>query len=171
MGTFFGSPGVDRGSTSSTTDAVAGVGQGYRLRSDVRNLISGDWSNEAMISTFPSITWSCELLSFLLDHPASQRQSSTSEMFSVLVDYLRSTAAPDPIQIVPLLIRIIRLATVQIDESGAHASLPLKKIEGVCRAILQRAVTGTHSGASPQLPADLLLLVDLAVEAQVCCMT
>lgn len=114
----------------------------------------------------PSLNWASELLTFMLDNPLTQQLCSTPEVFSTLVDYLRSEGSPDPIKVVPLLIRIIRLASVQIDESGAHASLPIKKIEGVCKAVLKKATSGSSSDATQMLPSNLLLLVDLAVEAQ-----
>jgi hypothetical protein len=47
--------------------------------------------------------------------------------------------------------------------------LPLEQIEGVCKEVLQHAISRTAQGktAMAHLSADLLQLVDLVVEAQV----
>ena len=166
MGTFFGSP-FDRrvcdDATKKEDSEVNGIGVPYSLSRDVGNDISGEWRNdEDVCRGSPSLSWSAELLDFLLENVATRTEVLTPDTFSMLVKYATSSSSPAPLVVIPLMIKMIRMAR----EAGVE--LPLNSIDGLCKSILKKAQNKSISASSTgfTLSNSLVRLVDLVVETQ-----
>eukprot|EP01041_Mallomonas_annulata_P000974 gene974-1892_t len=171
LGTFFGSPSEhryviscsskkDKDKDSSSND-IQGIGEGYSLKLPrVQSMITGEWMDESDVLTMPSLSWTCSLLHFLLEDSTTRLKALSQNTFSTLLKYIRSNASPAPLKVIPLLIRMIRLA------QSSDITLNLEEVEGLCQSILSTAVGRVHTDKNIQLPDALLGLVDLAVEVQ-----
>lgn len=163
LGTFFGSHSDHRSadSKSSSTESSTGVGRGFCLRGyKVRSMLSGEWADEQDVLHMPSLSWVCCLQTFLLENPKTRRLALTKQMFLTIMKYMRSDAAPAPLKVIPLVIRMVRLAAAE------GVSLGLDQVEGLCKTILAAAVGRIQADKTGTLPDALLGLVDVVVEVQ-----
>lgn len=167
IGTFFGSPAdrstpEDSSTLRSEDSEVKGVGKAYTLNYNVTNHVTGEWSDDKEVVSASSISWASELLDYLLENHATRQEVLKPATFTMLVKYITSNASPAPLLVVPLLIKMIRLAREHSVE------LPLAQIDPLCKAILRKANSKTTQGpASGMILSKALMgLVDLVVEAQ-----
>ena len=173
LGLFFGSPHELRRSPTGAVDQVDGVPETiFALKSrGVHAALTGEWADEIDVLTRPSLSWSIGLLNFLLDNNSTRGRALSATMFCAVVTYIRSAAAAAPLQAVPLLIRMIRMA------QETALELPMHLIEGLCKAILLKAVSKSQAGPGDRsdreqrerdkampLSDALVGLVDLVVE-------
>jgi hypothetical protein len=165
LGTFFGSPHevsrIDPG--SAKPNVSEGVpDQIYGLKYDTLNVLSGEWVNEEDVCANKSLTWATSLLNYLLDNQSTRCRALTASVFTSVLNYIRSAGASGPLQAIPLLIRLVRLAHLEGIE------LPIAGLESLCKCIIQRAVTMVKSPVEKvtALSDALVCLVDLVVEVQ-----
>jgi hypothetical protein len=165
LGTFFGSPHevsrIDPG--SAKPNVSEGVPeQIYGLKYDTLNVLSGEWVNEEDVCANKSLTWATSLLNYLLDNQSTRCRALTASVFTSVLNYIRSAGASGPLQAIPLLIRLVRLAHLEGIE------LPIAGLESLCKCIIQRAVTMVKSPVDKvtALSDALVCLVDLVVEVQ-----
>ena len=165
LGTFFGSPFDKRTSEDAAKvedTEVKGIEVSYMLSYNVSNDISGEWSNDEEVLNASSISWTAELLDYLLENSATRLEVLTPDTFSMLVKYATSSSSPAPLVVIPLMIKMIRMAR----EMGVE--LPLSSIDGLCKSILKKAQSKTMSASASgvTLSNSLVRLVDLVVETQ-----
>ena len=173
LGLFYGSPHELRRSPTGGADQVDGVPETiFALKNrGIHAALTGEWADEIDVLTRPSLSWSIGLLNFLLDNNSTRGRALSSSMFCAVVTYIRSAAAAAPLQAVPLLIRMIRMA------QETSLELPMHLIEGLCKAILLKAVSKSQSSPGDRsdreqrerdkampLSDALVGLVDLVVE-------
>lgn len=155
LGHFFGSPYESREGTAprSATFTVSGIGEGWTFKMDIASLLEGEWYQEREVQLYPSLSWTCNMLQFLLSHPSSKLKVLTEDVFGLLVQYLKSTSAPAPINIVPTLIVMIRAA------NASELDMDLAELNELSKAVITHAVERKTEKA-------FMKLVDLAVEVQ-----
>ena len=161
--TFFGSPTCDQFDPKAVSDESPfcfGVGTSYSFNANIFNAMNGEWSTEEDALELPSASWANEVLDFLLSHPETQEKVLKPSTFSIVVDYIQSAHAPAPLSAVSSLIKMIRGA----QEKDLY--LPLAKIDGLCKVILQRATSQNSNSSTSQLSDAMLVLLDLVVEVQ-----
>ena len=157
LGHFFASPYEQQKGTGLKVD---GVGEGYSLKLDTSSLLEGEWFNESEVVSKPSLLWSCNMIQFLLGNPASRLSVLNDDLFFSLVKYLKSTAAPAPLNILSTLIRMIRTSFVE------RIDLNLGELSGLCKAILAHAATLSLDKKAVYSKA-FMRLIDFVVEVQV----
>lgn len=163
LGTFFGSPyEVVRMTTGvSKPNVCDGVPKKiFGLKYDTLNALSGEWVHEEDVRSSKSLLWATSMLHYLLDNQSTRKRALTAPLFSSVVDYIRSAGASGPLQAVPLLIRLIRLAYAE------NVELCMDSIKGLCNSILLKALNMVKISASAPLSGALVSLVDLVVEVQ-----
>jgi hypothetical protein len=163
LGTFFGSPyEVVRMTTGvSKPNVCDGVPKNiFGLKYDTLNALSGEWVHEEDVRSSKSLLWATSMLHYLLDNQSTRKRALTAPLFSSVVDYIRSAGASGPLQAVPLLIRLVRLAYAE------NVELCVDSIKGLCNSILLKALNMVKISASAPLSGALVSLVDLVVEVQ-----
>ena len=168
LGTFFGSPSESREysaeerrkvlGTESGEKRVLGVGLPYSLHTRVVSVLSGEWVDECDALTLPSLRWSQDLLSFMLEHPDTVKRVLTPSLFITVAKHVQSRTAPMPLSSLPVIMRMIRQAQIHDIE------LPVEAVEGLCRAVLQKAVNMNSNGNG--LPQSMTSVIDLVVAVQ-----
>ena len=163
LGTFFGSPYevVRMTSGVSKTNLCDGVPKKvFGLKYDTLNALSGEWVHEEDVRSSKSLLWATSVLNYLLDNQSTRKRTLTAPLFSSVVDYIRSAGASGPLQAVPLLIRLVRLAYAE------NVELCMDSIKGLCNSILLKALNMVKISSSAPLSGALVSLVDLVVEVQ-----
>ena len=163
LGTFFGSPYEVARMTSavSKTNLCDGVPKkAFGLKYDTLNALSGEWVHEEDVRSSKSLLWATSVLNYLLDNQSTRKRTLTAPLFSSVVDYIRSAGASGPLQAVPLLIRLVRLAYAE------NVELCMDSIKGLCNSILLKALNMVKISSSAPLSGALVRLVDLVVEVQ-----
>lgn len=163
LGTFFGSPyEVVRMTTGvSRPNVCDGVPKKtFGLKYDTLNALSGEWVHEEDVRSSKSLLWATSMLHYLLDNQSTRKRALTAPLFSSAVDYIRSAGASGPLQAVPLLIRLVRLAYAE------NVELCMDSIKELCNSILLKALGMVKVSASAPLSEALVSLVDLVVEVQ-----
>ena len=157
LGHFLVSPYEQRCGSGQSVD---GVGEGWALKLDILSLIEGEWFTENDVICKPSLVWSCHLTQFLLDYPVARVKVLRDDIFQSMIQYMKSSVTPAPLNLIPTLIHMIRASlTERID-------LNLSDLSGLCKAIL------THSSSlaqekKPLFSKALMRLVDFVVEIQI----
>ena len=144
----------------------------------------GEWSSETDVLYRPSLRWTLSVLNFLIGYaPARESVLAPGEggLFSSLVQYARSHIAPHPTVVIPLLIRMVRIAREASSGDACLATaaaaarmgfakhkpvkLPLESLKGLCIGAISKASSRPDDKTTPSI--GILTLVDLAVEVQI----
>lgn len=165
IGTFFGSSSEyydipEITVTGCDEKTLSNIGKAYKLKYNIHNVLSGEWFNELEVLLHPSVTWCCNLVDFLLKNKYARKKALTPRLFKCLVRYIRSSSSPEPLRMVPLLIQMIRLS------QQMSVLLPFDIIDGLCKNIIQKAISVSTSNKNIVLSNCLVSLVDLVVEVQ-----
>ena len=125
---------------------------------DTESEINGEWFTERDVLGKPSLTWSCAILDFLMDETVgSERIISDPTLFSTLVDYISNSNRPNPLKLVPYVIRYIRLAAMQ------STPIDIQRLRPHCKSIAH-----SMAGKSSELKKSVghQMLADLAIECE-----
>lgn len=162
-GFFFGSPYEKRTSTEPrhTEFKCDGVGSGYTLVSDVESIVSAEWRKESEILSQPNVLWSQQLIHGLLTSEKWHQMALNDSVFKALVNYLRSSTAAAPLEVVPTIILMVRQA------NKYNIPLSFHEMKTLCHVILKEAVDLVKTQKKTEIPKSLMRLVDLVVEIQI----
>ena len=94
----------------------------------------------------------------MMEHPNTARMALTPALFTTVAKHVQSRTAPMPLSSLPVLIRMIRQAQIY------NIELPVEVVDGLCRAILQKAVNMNSNGNG--LPQSMTSVIDLVVAVQ-----
>lgn len=144
--------------SKSVSHAGIDLGNLYSFGKDVLNELTGEWFSERSIVSDPSISWACQVLDFLLDNVSGSDSNifSSSQAFSILVDYVYSNTCPNPFKVVSVLIKFIRTGA----EKG-FSIIQLGRLKSLCKAV-SNMITAKSNDSKKSYGHQLL--VDLAVE-------
>jgi hypothetical protein len=162
LGTFVANPTESlRGEISKTETDVDVVVYGYTLKEhqSIISIMAGEWIREDVVSTHGSLSWCNCILRNALNHPMTRKYAVTTAMFTLLVNYLKSSLAPNPFKAVDMLVQLIRSAYCS---NYALVTLPISELDSLCKSVLAKAVSKKDKGGL--LSDQLFALVDLVVE-------
>lgn len=137
-----------------------GIGEPYAFIQRFQQDLDAEWIEECDVIDKPSFSWIIATLDGLLSSHKHKDVVLKKEVFVCLAEYLRSCQAVHPLQIVPLLIRMIREST------SLNVSLPFEDLKNLCKTILTEAVNTIQVLKKAELPKGLMMLVDFVVEIQ-----
>ena len=152
-----GGAGLFRGTRTVDSSGIE-ISSLCSMVADVESEITGEWFTERDVLHKPSLSWSCDLLKFLMDESTrSDTILKESSLFPSLVDYISSWSSPNPLKLVPYVIRFIRLAAKQ------SSAVDVARLRPLCKSIAH-SMAGKSSDVKKS-PGHQML-ADLVVECE-----
>jgi hypothetical protein len=163
LGTFIANPsdGLHSIAGNKVETEVEINRRAYTLKDNhgIISIIAGEWVGEDVVCNHGSLSWCNSLFRNVLDNSLTRSHVVTTSMFGALVNYLKSSLAPNPFKAVSMLVQFIRSA---YNPNYAVVHLPISQLDGICKAVLAKAIGKKDKGGL--LSDQLFALVDLVVE-------
>lgn len=166
LGLFFGSniDALKTGNIAASNSKDVSVGKPYRLLGcHVKAAIFGEWINEMdVVKSRPSISWALQLMKFFMESKVLKIELLNESVFSMIVQYLRSSYSPDPFRMLPIVILMLRSSYLE----GKNIDLPIDLLKPLCTKIFSQTLSKVKKGDYIDLSANLVGLVDLVIELE-----